>query len=378
MPLPGAKTCPIDAVLHRAWQPPVSKRHNAGMPVAPWIPTAATGDFLSALAAGLPELGFWSARSVIAVSGGADSVALFTGLLDLVAQRGEPGRLLVAHACHDLRDESPDDAAFVESLAAARNVGCSVRHLRVRSAAGTGGEGIEGRARSLRRAFFTDVARDWGARFVVLAHTADDQAETILHRQLRGTGIAGLAGMARSSELVEGISLLRPMLSVSRVDARAYLAARGQGWREDATNADVRYARNFLRHEILPRCEAGPYPAARAALVRLAGQAAVIAGALRSAARHLLDTHGRRRPDGSVMLQTRPLVGLDEHLVAEVFVALWEREAWPQRHMTVRHYSRLARLVAASAEAAVPGEECLPEGLRARVPAAGMVEIGHA
>lgn len=355
----------------------MSNRHNAVMSIAPRGPETTIADFLSALASGLPERGFWSARAVVAVSGGADSVALFAGLLDLVAERGEPGRLLVAHACHDLRDESPDDAAFVERLAAARNVGCTVRHLRVRCADGTGGEGIEGRARSLRRAFFTDVARDWGARFVVVAHTADDQVETILHRALRGTGLAGLGGMARTRELAEGVSLLRPMLSVSRTDARAYLAARGQCWREDATNADVRYSRNFLRHEILPRCEAGPYPAARPALVGLAGQAALVAGAVRSAARHLLDTHGRRQADGAVLLQTRPLVGLDDHLLAEVFVALWEREAWPQRHMTARHYRRLARLAVASAEATVKGEECLPEGLRARVPAAGALWLGR-
>ncbi|MFM8893663.1 MAG: tRNA lysidine(34) synthetase TilS [Planctomycetia bacterium] len=265
------------------------------MAIAPNVSETAITGFLSALAAGLPERGFWSARAVVAVSGGADSVALFMGLLDLAAERGDPGRLSVAHACHDLRDEAPDDAAFVERLAAARNVGCTVRHLRVRHAGGTGGEGIEGRARSLRRAFFTDVAREWGARFVVVAHTADDQAETILHRGLRGTGLAGLAGMARARELAEGVALVRPMLAVSRDEGRAYLTARGQCWREDATNADVHYARNFLRHEILPRCEAGAYPAARPALVRLAGQAAVVAGALRSAARHLLDIHGRRK-----------------------------------------------------------------------------------
>jgi tRNA(Ile)-lysidine synthase len=74
--------------------------------------------------------------------------------------------------------------------------------------------------------------------------------------------------------LSDGVSLLRPLLAVPRSLARGYLESCGQPWREDATNADVRYARNFLRHEILPRCESGPYPAAAASLVRLGGQAA--------------------------------------------------------------------------------------------------------
>jgi tRNA(Ile)-lysidine synthase TilS/MesJ len=97
-----------------------------------------------------------------------------------------------------------------------------------------------------------------------------------------------MAGMAAGRHLSDGVSLLRPLLAVPRGLVRAYLESCGQPWREDATNADVRYARNFLRHEILPRCESGPYPAAAASLVRLGGQAAAVAGALRSAAEYLL------------------------------------------------------------------------------------------
>jgi tRNA(Ile)-lysidine synthase len=161
---------------------------------------------------------------------------------------------------------------------------------------------------------------------------------------LRGTGLAGLGGMADARELVAGVSLVRPMLGLTREDVRGYLAAAGEAWREDPTNADTRHARNFLRHDVIPRCEQGPYPAATAALTRLGRQASLVADAIRSAAEHLLEVHSSHQADGSVTVRTGPLAGLDRHLVAEVFVALWRREGWPQRDMTARHYTTLAAI----------------------------------
>lgn len=339
--------------------------------------TAISG-FLGALAAGLPQHGFPAPVTVVAVSGGADSVALLLGLCSLAERKG-PGRLLVAHARHDLRGAAAEeDATFVTQLAAGRGIECVVRDLQVRDPGTVRGEGIEGRARRLRRVFFADIARERGARCVVLAHTADDQAETILHRSLRGTGLAGLAGMTTARHLSDGVSILRPLLVVPRRMVREYLQACGQPWREDATNTDVRFARNFLRHEILPRCESGPYPAAAASLIRLGSQAAVVAGALRSAAEHLLGAHSHRHADGTTLLQTRNLAGLDRYLIAEIFVALWHREAWPQRDMTARHYSQLAAMAISSADAfgATPPAIDLPGGIRARVQSPGMVAVG--
>ena len=335
--------------------------------------------FLAALAAGLPAHGFWSERVVVGVSGGADSVALLLGLHSLAAGQGIPSKLLVAHARHDLREAAAADAAFVADLAAGLGLPCVVRDLRVREPDGVRGEGIEGRARRLRYEFFAAIAREQAARFVVVAHTADDQAETILHRALRGTGLAGLTGMASARELSDGVALVRPLLAVPRGAVRAYLGSRGQSWAEDATNADVRYARNFLRHEILARCESGPYPAAVASLVRLGSQAAAVADAVRSAAEHLLDAHAQRHADGTTVLQTQKLASLDRHLLAEIFVALWQREGWPRRDMTARHYSQLAAMAASSTDptVAAPPAIDLPGDVRARV-LSGTVLIGRA
>lgn len=307
-------------------------------------PVASIADsFLASLAAALPAHGFWDSPIVVGVSGGGDSVSLLLALRE-IAPAGRATALIIAHAEHDLRPSAADDGLFVGALAARVGLRFATRRLPVRD--DRDGEGVEARARRRRYEFLADVAREAGARHVVVAHTADDQAETILHRALRGTGVSGLAGMAPARELCDGVALLRPLLGMPRGKVRGYLRDTGEAWCEDETNGDTRYSRNFLRHEIIARAEAGPYPAATESIVRLGEQAARVAGALASAAGHLLSRHARRQPDGAVILDVTPLLGLDRHLLAEVFVALWRREGWPQRDMTARHYERLADLVA--------------------------------
>jgi len=324
------------------------------------------------VATALPASGFWEHPVLVGVSGGADSVALLLVLHDLAARHGwAAGRLVVAHAEHDLRPTAGRDREFVESLAASLGVPFTCRHLTVRAEAGHG-EGIEAAARRLRYAFLAEAAGVRGCRHVVVAHTADDQAETILHRCLRGTGLAGLGGMPQARALVDGISLLRPLLGVTRKDVRRYLAVIDGVWHEDESNQDVARARNFLRHEILPRLAGGPYPAAAASLVSLGRQAASVAAAVASAAAHLLDLHGSRQADGSTILRTSPLQPLDHHLVAEVFVALWRREGWPRRHLTARHYAVLAAMVRGEPPPAVD----LPGGIHARALGGGMLAVG--
>jgi len=329
--------------------------------------------FLSDLSAALPRTGFWEAPAIVAVSGGADSVALLVGLARVAPPQA---RLIVAHACHDLRPEAPADRDFVAALAARLRVPCESRSLAVRDDAEGRGEGLEARARRLRYGFLIDLAHAHGARHVVVGHTADDQAETILHRALRGTGLAGLAGMQRSRRLSDGVALLRPLLHLRRALGREFLEAEGERWAEDATNANPAFARNFLRHEILARVERGPYPAASAALVRLGEHAGRSAAALASAAGHLLEIHARRQADGTIMIAAAALAGLDPHLVAEVFVALWRREGWPQRDMAARHYAALAALVAAADEHGDASHAlALPGCIRARLTRRGDLAV---
>lgn len=321
------------------------------------------------LAAALPT-GFWTTPALVGCSGGADSVALLLGLRR-IAPVGAVHRLVVVHAEHDLRPAAAGDRAFVAELAGRLGLRLLCRRLEVRSpAAAPRGEGVEARARRLRYDFFAAAARDTGARHVAVAHTADDQAETILQRMLRGTGLAGLGGMKAARPLCEGVGLVRPLLRMRRADVRAFLVEAGETWREDESNADPRPARNFLRHEVLPRCAAGPFPAAVAGLERLGRQAELVSGALASAAGQLLDDHATRQADDTIVLRTAVLARLDPHLVAEVFAALWHREGWPRRDMTARHYAGLARMVVAAG-----GATDLPGGVRVEPDGPGRLRL---
>jgi tRNA(Ile)-lysidine synthase len=328
--------------------------------------------FVAAVERCLPASDFWTMPVLAAVSGGGDSVALLVALRSLVPPAAVH-RLVVVHAEHDLRPDASDDRAFVERLAARLGLRSVARRLAIRP---QGGEGIEAAARRQRYDFLAETAADEGARYVLVAHTADDQAETILLRMLRGTGLAGLGGMAAARELVPGVSLLRPMLGLRRTEARRFLEHLGEAWRDDPTNREVRHARNFLRHEVLAACAAGPFPAAEASLNRLGRQAALVAGALASAAERLLEVHASRDAEGGVVIRTRDLAGLDRHLVAEMFAALWRREGWPRRGMTARHYTGLAALaLGAEASPAAGRSMTLPTGIQARLGEGGLLAV---
>jgi tRNA(Ile)-lysidine synthase len=188
-------------------------------------------------------------RVAVAVSGGADSVAL---LRALVAHAGEMGVVLsVAHVNHGLRGaESDADEAFVRELAETHQLQIHVHQVDTRLAAATNREGIEEAARNVRYAFFRALLPE-KVDAVATAHTLDDQAETVLIKMLRGAWTEGLGGIHPTVEAPGG-SILRPLLAVRRSEIEAYLHALDQKWREDSSNAEKVYTRNRLRHQLLP------------------------------------------------------------------------------------------------------------------------------
>ena len=186
------------------------------------------------------------ARVLCAVSGGVDSMYLLHRMTELAAQRGFT--VGCAHFNHGLRGaESDRDEAFVRTQCA---------HLGVPFYAGRGdvasvrGVGTEGAARQLRYAFLTDCAAAHGYDWIATAHTADDNAETLLLNLARGCGLRGLTGIPPQRG-----KLLRPMLDTTRAEAEAYLAAHGIAHVEDSTNASDAYARNRVRHHAVPALE---------------------------------------------------------------------------------------------------------------------------
>lgn len=207
-------------------------------------------------------------RVLVGVSGGADSVALLHLLHVLCGSEGMA--LTVAHLHHGLRgDAAEEDLQFVRQLAWKLGRPCLADRVDVPALARERKISIEMAAREARYDFFRRAAAEAGADRVALAHHADDQAETILLRLLRGAGGAGLGGMAPLA-VVRGLTLVRPLLGVSRAALRGFLRAHGLRWREDATNADTALLRNRVRAELVPLLEARFQPALREVLGRTA------------------------------------------------------------------------------------------------------------
>ena len=194
---------------------------------------------------------------LIACSGGPDSTALLDALARLAPPRG--WRLSVAHVDHGLRQGSADEAAIVGALATARGLAFNALAVEVEA-----GGSLQDRARTARHAALRAEAARIGASVIALGHTADDQAETVLMRALAGASPAGLPAMAERER-----GLARPLLRVWREATIAYCAALGIVPVEDPSNADPRFLRTRVRHEVIPALEA-VFPGARRRLVVLA------------------------------------------------------------------------------------------------------------
>lgn len=235
---------------------------------------------------------------LVALSGGADSVALLLAVQEL----GYPVHAL--HCNFELRATASDgDEAFCRRLCHAHDIPLSVKHFRTRSYAQRHGISIEMAARELRYQWFAEVAATQGAQAVCVAHHRDDNIETLLLNLIRGTGIHGLTGMKEISTLNFKLStlnfqVLRPLLSLSRADIEAWLTERDQTWVTDATNLDPDAAlRNKIRLQLLPLMEE-MNPRVRENLAETAHRLAEAEALMGDAVR---DIHSEvSQPDGSL------------------------------------------------------------------------------
>jgi tRNA(Ile)-lysidine synthase len=230
---------------------------------------------------------------VVGLSGGADSTALLDALAWLAKRQAF--RLVAAHLDHGLRPGSAEDAAACATLCRALDVPLRLGRADVRARALREGKGLEDAARRERYSFLREVMGQEQAVAIAVAHTQDDQAETVLLRLLRGAASTGLGAMRPRSR-----DLLRPLLHVSRDEVLCHLANRGLAWREDPTNQDVAFARNRVRHELLPLL--GRFnPNITSTLARAATVLADEADLAAAAGRELLDRIGRAE-DGALLL----------------------------------------------------------------------------
>jgi tRNA(Ile)-lysidine synthetase-like protein len=239
---------------------------------------AQVADALRHAAARLPDLLAPGHKLVVGYSGGQDS----TCLLHALSQRGLD--LVAAHVDHGLRPESADQALQVAGIAHGFGVACEVRRIDLRSYQSLTGWGVQQAARAARYQVLAAIAAELGAEGLLVAHTADDQAETVLLNLLRGAGLKGLSGMRLDERLDPAelgptlvasapVRVARPLLRVSRATTLAYCQELGLDHVEDPSNFSGAYTRNRVRLELLPLLERFN-PGVRAILARTADLAA--------------------------------------------------------------------------------------------------------
>lgn len=286
---------------------------------------------------------------LVALSGGADSVALLLSLKTMY-----PGLHLVAcHVNHRLRPgEAERDAAFAEALCTRWGIPFELCEADVATLAESEHISTELAARWVRYAFFEEQCRKHGLHKLATAHTASDNAETVLFNLTRGSALAGLAGIPPKRELAENITLIRPLILVSRERVEAYLAALGQDYVTDSTNLTDAYTRNFLRHRVMPLLkQINPSLEER------------FGGMCRS----LRETQIfiEKTANNSLTDEITALARLDEPVLCQCILQLYRR-SFSDTPENV-HIRAVAALVRESARTGKNAEVCFPGGTGARI-----------
>lgn len=311
------------------------------------------------------NLGIESATVLVAVSGGCDSVALLQGLHELKATLDL--KLVVAHLNHGWRGEESDaDASWVKALAAKLDLPCvseSCRPTRDSLADSTQpattaavNSTSEESARRDRYEFLTRAAAEHSCQFIAAGHTADDQAETVLHHIVRGTGLTGLRGIAPTRTISEGVALVRPLLEIRRADLENWLTTIGQDWRTDRTNSDTDFTRNRIRKELLPLLEEQFNPQVRRVLVTLAQQAGEVSGFVRELAEAALPDVVLNSTSDTIRLDAAALGRLPPVVLRETLILAWQNQYWPLQGMSFSHWEKLTEVALSGGTATLPGK----------------------
>lgn len=316
---------------------------------------------------------------IVAVSGGADSVALLRLAATSYQKRGlSPSQhLLVAHFNHQTRgEESDQDQQFVQELAdqlqlpfvtgvsgisqpADLHHQNSIDHNEQFS---TGEQFL----RQLRYDFLTQVANQNGARLILTGHTADDQAETILFRTLRGTGLAGIRGIRPVRMIHANLTVARPLLTTTRQEIEGFLSELNQPFRRDSSNGQSRYSRNYLRNKLLPQMESRFGWNIKQSLIQLGIQAAEADDWIDSQAEELVDSILELSPC-RIELNIRRLSTTSPVLIRQFLKQQWQRQRWPLQSMGFHWWQTMAQAIVNANCGQDPGHANsmnLPGGIR--------------
>ena len=327
-------------------------------------PKSCARSFVQRVAATVARFGMFERgeRVVVGVSGGPDSVALLRALQEMNARLCLD--MTVAHLDHHIRASSSTDRLFVRDLCRREGLPFFARTLKVTLPPKRAEEAL----RRKRYAFFAEACRRTKSRKLALAHTRDDQAETVLMRLVRGTGLYGLSGILPVLSR-EGYTVVRPLIEVDRCDLLDFLKCRGQSWRTDPTNRDTRYLRNRVRHELLPYLERSFNPSVRDALAGLAQTIGADYVHLERCGRALLSRAAKKK-GRSVRVAVKPLIKADDGLRRTALRLVVRDLCGHLRRLTWRHWQEVEDLLLTRPSGS---EVHLPLGLRVRKEAGGLV-----
>ncbi len=299
-----------------------------------------SNDLVAQVASAFPPASWQDVTVVAAVSGGADSTAMLRTLHEL-GRDGGLGTLVVAHFNHHWRgSESDKDAEFVQSLATSLGLECHLGHT-PNPHESDNNDQSEQRARENRYSFLTKTAKLTGARYLATAHTRDDQVETILHRIIRGTGLRGLKGIPRIRVIDESLTIVRPLLQATRRDIEDYLVRKAQPFRTDDSNADTRYFRNRLRHELLPLIRSSYHADVDRSLLRLAQISTDAHEDTQRRLSTILENSVEFQSD-QALIHCDSLNQHSIHLLRELALEIWQRMDWPLHDLGFEKLEELA------------------------------------
>jgi tRNA(Ile)-lysidine synthase len=287
-------------------------------------------------------------RILLAVSGGADSIALLHVMHALKAVNELSAGLRCAHINHQLRGaEADSDEDFVAEQAAGLNLPITTRRVDVCAYAAENKLSIETAARQLRIQSLLEIVRANDCNVIATGHHKNDNAETILQRLTRGTGFRGLGGIRPSRIFSDGLKFVRPLLCVTRDDIVRYLKSRKVQWREDHTNADCTYRRNFIRHRLLPALQQNCRGSIVDQLSQLAESAStfhrLIASRARQAWPELADCS-----DDEVTLDLKLFLAQPRPVQVELARQSLAAIGSGERNLTQVHYERILQLAESS------------------------------
>ncbi|MGI9429096.1 MAG: tRNA lysidine(34) synthetase TilS [Bythopirellula sp.] len=290
--------------------------------------------------------GWQELNLAVALSGGADSMALLRVFHHFKEQLAGAGQLLALHVNHQLRgSESAADAQWCQQQCDLLGVPLEVVVCDTAQFAAESGESLEASARAQRYQLLKEIAEQAGVRYLATGHTRDDQVETVLFRIVRGTGLRGLVGIPPLRALTSSLTLIRPLLGTSREQIIRYLARLGQGYRTDSSNVDSRFTRNRLRHDLLPLLREQYNSEFDGALLRIAEQAGAAQEYIEAHAQSILATADVTLQPQAVSLLRKACAGQPPLIVAEALRITWRKAGLAEQAMTFEWWRRLGELV---------------------------------